>query len=61
MKNVLVIYYTQSGQLLDIAQNVVQKLKESDEVSITYHQIKPVKSYDFPWQKDTFFDSFNKA
>jgi len=61
MKNVLVIYYTQSGQLLEIAQNVVNRLEASNEVSVTYHQIKPVKSYDFPWKKDSFFDSFPES
>jgi len=61
MKNVLVVYYTQSGQLLEIAQNVVNQLDVSDKVSITYHQIKPVESYNFPWKKDNFFDAFPES
>ncbi|MCF6346952.1 MAG: dialkylresorcinol condensing enzyme DarA [Flavobacteriaceae bacterium] len=61
MKNVLVIYYTQSGQLLEIAQNVVKQLEASDQVSVTYHQIKPVESYNFPWKKDAFFDAFPES
>lgn len=61
MKNVLVIYYTQSGQLFDIAQNVVRKMKDSSEVSITYHQIKPVLEYKFPWKEDAFFDAFPES
>tara|TARA_B110000211_G_C14067713_1_gene548447 strand:+ start:1995 stop:2279 length:285 start_codon:yes stop_codon:yes gene_type:complete len=31
MKNVLVLYYTQSGQLLDIAKNIVTDLEISKE------------------------------
>jgi len=61
MKNVLVIYYTQSGQLLEIAQNIVKKLEVSNEVSVVYHQIKPSKSYNFPWKKDNFFDAFPES
>ncbi len=61
MKNVLVIYYTQSGQLLEIAQNVVKQMETSDEVSLTYHQIKPVESYNFPWKKTHFFDAFPES
>jgi len=61
VKNVLVIYYTQSGQLLEIAQNVVNQLEASNQVSVTYHQIKPVESYSFPWKKDNFFDAFPES
>lgn len=61
MKNVLVIYYTQSGQLFDIAKNAVQTLNESSEVSISYYQIKPVKEYKFPWKEDDFFDAFPES
>jgi len=61
MKNVLVVYYTQSGQLLEIAQNVVETLEASSEVSVTYHQVKPVNDYNFPWKKDSFFDAFPES
>ncbi|MET2985367.1 flavodoxin family protein [Aureibaculum conchae] len=61
MKNVLVIYYTQSGQLLEIAQNVAQKLESSEDVNVTYHQIKPVETYGFPWKADKFFDTFPES
>jgi len=61
MKNVLVIYYTQSGQLLEIAQNVVRDLEKSETVNVSYHQIKPVEEYGFPWKADQFFDSFPES
>ncbi len=61
MKNVLVVYYTQSGQLLEIAQNVVQDLEKSSEISIDYHKVKPVNDYNFPWKKDNFFDAFPES
>jgi hypothetical protein len=58
MKNVLVIYYTQSGQLLEAAQNVVADLENDPEVSITYYNIEPVKDFPFPWPAADFFDAF---
>ena len=61
MKNVLVIYYTQSGQLLEIAQNVAQELENSTNVSVSYHQIKPVEEYGFPWKADKFYDVFPES
>jgi len=61
VKNVLVIYYTQSGQLFEIAQNIVKQLEASNEVSVAYHQIKPTKPYNFPWKEDEFFDAFPES
>jgi len=61
MKNVLVIYYTQSGQLLEIAQNVVRDLENADGVNVSYHQIKPVEEFGFPWKADKFFDTFPES
>lgn len=58
MKNVLVIYYTQSGQLLEAAQNVVIDLENDPEVSITYYNIEPVKAFPFPWPAADFFEAF---
>ncbi|MDY7393895.1 dialkylresorcinol condensing enzyme DarA [Aureibaculum sp. 2210JD6-5] len=61
MKNVLIIYYTQSGQLLEIAQNVVRDVEDADDVNVAYHQIKPVEEYKFPWKADKFFDAFPES
>jgi len=61
MKNVLVIYYTQSGQLLEIAQNVVQELENAENVNVSYHKIQPIDNYNFPWQKNKFFDVFPES
>ena len=57
MKEVLIIYYSQTGQLFDILKNVASTL--SDEgVNISYHQILPQKEYPFPWKPDEFYDTF---
>ena len=61
MKNVLVIYYTQSGQLLDTAKHVMSDLEMDSEISITYYNIEPVKNFPFPWPAADFFDAFPES
>jgi hypothetical protein len=61
MKRVLVLYYSQSGQLTNMVDSVTGPLKESGEVTVDYRQIKPVKSYPYPWPFYPFFDAFPEA
>ncbi|MRX39367.1 dialkylresorcinol condensing enzyme DarA [Flavobacterium sp. LC2016-23] len=58
MKNVLVIYYTQSGQLESIAQNIAKPFLNSEEIKVTFHEIQLEKPFPFPWDKTSFFDAF---
>ena len=55
MKKILVIYFTQSGQLRSILDNVVQDIK--GETEIDYAEIKLVKPFPFPWKASSFFDA----
>jgi hypothetical protein len=52
--NILVIYFTQSGQLRDILDHVVKDMKT--EAEIDFAEIKPVKPFPFPWKAESFFD-----
>lgn len=61
MKNILVVYYTQSGQLEDIVKSVVKPFQQDDEVSITYYQIKMENEFPFPWSKTAFFNAFPES
>ncbi|MCM4151366.1 dialkylresorcinol condensing enzyme DarA [Arenibacter sp. N53] len=60
MKEVLIIYYSQSGQLLDIVQNLASSL-DSEKVNITYYRIHPENDYKFPWKQDEFYDAFPES
>jgi hypothetical protein len=60
MKEVLIIYYSQSGQLLDIAQNLATTIGEGN-VNITYYRIIPENDYKFPWKQDEFYDAFPES
>lgn len=58
MKKVLVIYYTQSGQLFDITNNITKAIAESPEVELTFYEIKLKNKFPFPWNKKDFFNAF---
>ena len=57
MQQVLVIHYSQSGQLTEIVNNIVSPLN-TDNVHIDYHNIKMEKPFPFPWNKAEFFGVF---
>lgn len=61
MKNVLVIYYSQSGQLKEIASKIAQPLLNSDEINVVFYEILLEKPFPFPWDKSSFFDVFPES
>jgi hypothetical protein len=52
---ILVLYYSQSGQLRDILDSIVSEIK--DKADIDYAKIEPVTPFPFPWPAYTFFDT----
>ncbi len=60
MKKVLVIYYSQTGQLKSILESVTSTLADED-IEITTMPIKPAKKYPFPWGFYDFFDEFPES
>lgn len=61
MKNVLVVYYSQSGQLETIARNIAIPLLNSAEINVTFHEIQLEKPFPFPWDSEAFFDAFPES
>lgn len=55
MKKVLVITYSQSGQLTSIVNNVITSLEEKHE--IIREELKPVPDFPFPWKDVHFWDA----
>jgi hypothetical protein len=53
-KKILVLYYSQSGQLGDIVNNLTRPLKEAGNTVETI-LIQPAKAYPFPWSGKSFF------
>lgn len=59
-KNILVLYYTQSGQLEEIVDSVTAPLIQAG-ARIDKVRIKPKNDYPFPWTSDTFFDAMPES
>jgi len=53
-KNILAIYYTQSGQMADIIDSFTAPMAASG-ASVEKVQIHPETNYDFPWTGSRFF------
>ncbi|MCW3070994.1 MAG: hypothetical protein JWO44_884 [Bacteroidetes bacterium] len=58
MKNVLVIYFTQTGQLSSAVKATMLPFENDPEVTIHYEQLKPLKTFPYPWSYMEFFDVF---
>tara|TARA_R110002167_G_scaffold163242_18_gene360020 strand:- start:3485 stop:4411 length:927 start_codon:yes stop_codon:yes gene_type:complete len=60
MKEVLVVYYSQTGQLFDILKSISATL-QGEGVNLTFHEIIPKNAYNFPWDKEKFIDAFPES
>lgn len=58
MKKVLVVYYTQTGQLQSAVKATLAPLEKESSVAITYLQIQPKNAFPYPWTYMQFFDAF---
>ncbi len=61
MKNVLILYYSQSGQLKNVLNNIVLPLEQCDEVQCDFREITPVIPYPYPWTFYAFFNVFPES
>jgi hypothetical protein len=57
VKHILVIHYSQSGQLTEIVNNVVSTI-DRKTVQIDFHNLQMETPYPFPWDKSSFFGVF---
>lgn len=61
-KNILVIYYSQTGQLEDIVRNIAKPFEaQKEEYNVTYYNIQLKEDFPFPWQSDVFFNTFPES
>jgi len=59
-KRVLVVYYTQTGQIKKITDSVLSVLISSG-IEIEYAEIQPQPAFPFPWSYDQFFQAFPES
>jgi len=60
MKKVLLVAWSQSGQLTRIAERIVAPLRNGD-VTVDHWALRPQTPYPFPWSLRSFFDVFPES
>ena len=60
MKKILVIHYSQTGQLRSILDSITSVFDDNN-IKIFYKDIKPLKPYPFPWDFMSFMDAFPES
>ncbi|MDQ0569431.1 hypothetical protein QFZ42_001265 [Variovorax paradoxus] len=61
IKRVLVIHYSQTGQLGSVAEQIVAPLKADPGISVHVETLRPQADFPFPWPFLTFFDAFPES
>jgi hypothetical protein len=59
-KKVLVVFYSQTGQLTSVVKSISQAI-ESDTIQVTYEALRPMEEYPFPWPWLKFLDVFPES
>lgn len=60
MQQILVVYYSQSGQLKDIVNQFVAPF-QSAGIGIDFYSIEMEESFPFPWTDEAFFGAFPES
>jgi len=57
MKRVLLVHFSQTGQLARVARRVVSPLAEANDVELVEEPLRPRRPYSFPWSFWSFLDA----
>lgn len=61
LKRVLVLNYSQTGQLSEITRRIVEPLQQDKSISVHIEVLRPLKPYPFPWKFFSFLDAFPES
>lgn len=61
LKKILLVSYSQSGQLDEVVCSIVAPLKEAENIRIVHQKITPIQAYPYPWDLLTFMDTFPES
>jgi hypothetical protein len=61
VKRVLVLAYSQSGQLARVTERILAPLRSDANIAIHVEVLRPVKPYPFPWTFFAFLDAFPES
>jgi len=59
VKHILIIYYSQTGQLKQIVDSIAEPLLNDNQ--LFFEELKPVPAYPFPWNGMPFFQVFPES
>lgn len=61
MTRILVVYYSQTGQLTRVVRSLLGPLAARDDVRIDWHEVVPEPPFPFPWGFLAFLDVFPES
>ena len=61
MKRILILYYSQTGQLTRAVKSMTSPFEGSEDVETVWQNLLPKKPYPFPWPILDFFDVFPES
>lgn len=61
MKRVLVVTWSQSGQLTEIVRSLTAPLEADSQVEVVWEVLQPQPAFPFPWTVAQFCDAFPEA
>lgn len=61
MKKVLVVTYSQSGQIDSIVKNVVTEIEKDSDIQIDFESLIPEPEFPFPWPDMSFWDAMPES
>lgn len=61
MKRVLVVHYSQSGQLDNVLESFTRPLAQADDIELVFENVRPVEDFPFPWPFFRFIDTFPES
>jgi hypothetical protein len=60
-KRVLIVYYSQSGQLQNVLTSMLKPLMLCDSIEVSVLPLYPSEGFAFPWSFWNFFDAFPES
>lgn len=61
-QKILVVHYSQSGQLTEVIDNFTKPFLQKPELfDLYFHTIRPEPDFPFPWTSEGFYDAFPES
>lgn len=61
VKRVLLIHYSQTGQLSAVAEQIAEPLRDDPAIALHVETLAPLTPYPYPWPFFRFFDAFPES